>query len=416
MKTHSGCRTGFSGAKAPRGLKAALLALFLAVTAAGAVPRFEQVEEILKELSEITGLAPRRKIGRSTITRPEVERFMRERLRETVKPEELRAEEIALKKFGFVPRDFDLKKTTIELLTEQAAAFYDFRKKKLFLLEASPAVAGQPVLVHELAHALADQHFQLERYMRRESNDDGALARLAVMEGQASWLMAEYLARKAGQSLATSPALLKMMSEVQAASGQYPVLDNAPLYIRESLMFPYTKGVLFQHAVYQKLGRRAFAEVFRRPPTSTQQILHPELYFEGTRAREPAPPEPPSKKGFKQIAEGALGEFDHQILLRQYAGEREAEQLAPAWRGGAFRLWEHKDGRVVLSYASTWKDEAAARRFFAAYRKVLAGKWERFEVAAESAQEISGHGDDGGFLVRVSGTLVTSLEGLRQVH
>ena len=403
-------------AKAPRGLKPAVLALFVAVTVTAAHPAFEQVDEILKELSGITGLAPLRKVGRSTITKLEVERFMRDRLKETVKPEELRAEEIALKKFGFVPRDFDLKKATIDLLTEQAAAFYDFRRKKLFLLEASPAMTQQPVLVHELAHALADQHFKLERYMKRENDDDAALARMAVMEGQASWLMAEYLARQRGQSLAASPELVKMMSQVDAAAGQYPVLDSAPLYIRESLMFPYTKGLLFQHAVYQKLGRRAFTEVFRRPPSSTQQILHPELYFEGLHPREPVPPEPPSKKGFKEFAEGSLGEFDHEILLRQYAGEREAGQLAPAWRGGAYRLWEHKDGTVLLSYASSWKDEDSARRFFGAYRKVLAGKWERFGVREESAEQISGHGDGGGFRVRVGGTRVTSLEGLRLVN
>ena len=52
-----------------------------------------------------------------------------------MKPAELRTEELTLKKFGFVPQDFDLKKTTIDLLTEQTAAFYDFHRKKLYITE-----------------------------------------------------------------------------------------------------------------------------------------------------------------------------------------------------------------------------------------------------------------------------------------
>lgn len=397
-------------------LLAALLAAVPIPSPAAENSAFAQVDGILKELSEITGLAPRAKIRRAMITKPEVERFMRQRLKETVKPEELRAEELALKKFGFAPPDFDLKQTTIDLLTEQAAAFYDFRKKKLFLLESSPTLMQQPVLVHELAHALADQHFRLERYIRRERNDDGALARMAVMEGQASWLMAEYVARRSGQSLASSPALLRMMSQPDTAEGQYPVLDKAPLYIRESLLFPYTKGLLFQHAVFLKLGKQAFREVFARPPVSTQQILRPETYFEGRKPEQPAPPELPSKKGFRELAEGSAGEFDHHILIRQYVGEAEAAGIAPSWRGANYRLWEHKDGTVVLAYASVWENGAAARRYFEAYRKILEGKWKRFEAARQTGEEISGRGDDGGFVLRLNGTRVTSLEGLGQVN
>ena len=80
-----------------------------------------------------------------------------------------------LKKLGLVPPEFDLAKATVDLMTEQAAAFYDYRKKKLFLLEASAGANDQgTVLAHELSHALADQHFNLNKYLHRGKTDDSA--------------------------------------------------------------------------------------------------------------------------------------------------------------------------------------------------------------------------------------------------
>ena len=123
-------------------------------------------------------------------------------MKDNARPEEIRAEELTLKKFGLVPQDFDLAKNTVDLLTEQAAAFYDYNKKKLFITESTPSDTQEPVLAHELSHALADQNFNLARFIRQaRKSDDGSTARLAVMEGQATWLMSEYMARKSGQSL-----------------------------------------------------------------------------------------------------------------------------------------------------------------------------------------------------------------------
>src|SRR5262249_38289274 len=150
------------------------------------------------------------------------------RVKEVATPEELRAEELTLKKFGLVPPDYNLAESTVELLTEQAAAFYDYDKKKLFITETTSADTQEPVLAHELSHAIADQNFNLGKYIRQgRKSDDGSTARLAVMEGQATWLMSEYLARRLGQSLKSSPALVRMMSAMGQTTGQFPVFDNA---------------------------------------------------------------------------------------------------------------------------------------------------------------------------------------------
>ena len=393
-----------------------LLALALLVLAwRPAAASDGDIPKILEELSEITGLKSKRTIRQESMDKDALRRYLEGRMKEAVNPKELRAEELTLKKFGFVPQDFDLRKTTIDLLTEQAAAFYDYRKKKLFLLSSAPSVMEQALLVHELAHALADQHFHLERFIKKESNDDGSIARMAVMEGQASWLMAEYLARRSGQSLKTSPALLDMMSRADTGSEQYPVLAKAPLYIQESLLFPYTAGIRFQHKLYEELGQRAFSEVFRNPPLSSQQILHPDLYRKGVKPSSPRLPELASTRGYRELAVGSIGEIDHSILLRQYVSEDAAKKIAPGWRGGAYRVLEHKDGRTVLLYVSEWADAETAREFLRLYERVLEKKWKSIEVKERHEFKLRGTGDDGWFCVSVKDRFISSVEGLKSL-
>jgi hypothetical protein len=377
---------------------------------------FGQIHEITAELTRITGLKTLKKIEYAPISKDEVRKFLQERLKEEMPPEEIRVEELVLKKFGFVPADYDLARNTIDLFTEQAAAFYDFRKKKLFVLESAPGELQRMALVHELAHALADQHFQLEKFIRHGgASDDNSLARMSVMEGQAAWLMSEYMARQMGQSLKGSTAVADTVRRTaELAAGQFPVFDAAPLYMRETMLFPYTHGMLFQHMVMEKLGQEGFREVFRRPPSTAQQILHPEKYFARLEPTAPLAPNPPRAREYKQLTRGTLGEFDHRILLRQFGMEQEAPGLAAHWRGAVYQLFERKDrSGTVLSYASDWDSPEAAKDFFACYRRVLKGKWKIMEAATGQPDRLSGRGDDGYFVVRLSDSRVTSVEGLR---
>ena len=85
--------------------------------------------------------------------------------------------------------------------------------------------------------------------------------------------------------------LVDRLADGAGASGDdFPVFSQAPLYIRESLTFPYTEGMRFQDAVYRELGPAAFERVFRDPPRSTQQIMHPETYLAGRMPAKPACP------------------------------------------------------------------------------------------------------------------------------
>jgi len=396
----------------------ACVALVAGIAAAQSDPHLlcGQVPTIAAELTQISGMKLRHPVPCDFITKEKIAQFLSKRVKEEASPEELRAEELTLKKFGFVPQDFDLAKSTVDLLTEQAAAFYDYNKKKLFITESNTKEPQEPVLAHELSHALADQNFNLAKFIKAgRKSDDGSSARLAVMEGQATWMMSEFLARKNGQSLKTSPELVTMMSSENDSGdgGQFPVYDKSPLYLRQTLIFPYTKGMLFQNAVIHRDNQEGFEEVFRHAPLSTQQIIHPEKYFSGVKPTDPALPEPHLPHGYKGLVGGSLGELEHGILLEQYAGKEQAAQLAPHWRGCNFELRENKKaGRVVLLYVSEWDSDEEAHHFFDTYRQALSKKWTKLAIASETADRVTGTGDDGRFVLERKGALVTSVEGL----
>jgi hypothetical protein len=379
----------------------------------------------LAALSKITGWKIKKPVPQDTMTRADLKVYFEKRMGEMIDPEDLRIEELTLKRFGLVPRDFNLKESTLDLMTEQAAAFYDYKKDRMVMLDGQGSLMQGIALVHELAHALADQQVDLDKYIRKSNQaDDAVLARQAVMEGQATWLMSEFMAHKAGMSLLTSQGLIDMMGRMASASGgQFPVFDQSPLYLRESLLFPYAQGLRFQQAVVVKLGNEGFTSVFTKPPETTQEILHPGLYLERLASSrvQPVVKLPATgggkrwSKDWKVISEGTSGEFDHQMLLRLYDSGNDA--LAAEWLAGAYDLQEQKKtGRVLLRYASKWASPEAAGKFLQAYALVLKGKSARCDFAEQTPSRLAGETGEGRFLVQLEGDTVSSLEGLPPVR
>jgi hypothetical protein len=204
-----------------------------------------------------------------------------------------------------------------------------------------------------------------------------------------------------------------MMSRVTEGSGQFPVFDQSPLYLRLTLLFPYTEGMMFQNDVLTRDGDEGFAEVFRRPPGTTQQIIHPEKYFDHTDPTSPELPDAHLPPGYKPLVGGTLGELDHAVLLEQFAGKARAEEIAPHWRGSNFELRERKkDASLVLLYAVEWDSQDIARAYFLSYRRALEKKWKNMRIASEDPDLLTGTGDDGRFELRRQGAIVTSMEGL----
>jgi hypothetical protein len=75
---------------------------------------------------------------------------------------------------------------------------------------------------------------------------------------------------------------------------------------------------------------------YRRPPTSTEHILHPETYASGQTWTPPPLPDLAAATGCGRVDTGALGEFDMAQLLGEEINRSEARNAAEGWNGDAF--------------------------------------------------------------------------------
>jgi hypothetical protein len=211
-----------------------------------------------------------------------------------------------------------------------------------------------------------------------------------------------------------TPEMVRSVGEGSESSmADYPILKNSPLYIQESLLFPYSQGTIFFDAVFKKMGKGAFSAVFKDPPVDSSQIIHPDKYFNHERPAKPDLPKISSDMKIKEVTEGTMGEFDHSILLRQYLGEVKAAQISGHLAGGQFKIVNiGKLKHPILIYASQWDSNSSAASYFAAYKKVLHSKWKHLDETSSTTDMLKGTADNGYFETRLTGDRVTSVEGM----
>jgi hypothetical protein len=361
---------------------------------------FHSVDEILAFDSKQTGLPIKKQVKRRLTSRDEVEGYLTKHMKdEDVK--RLQRSELVLKKFGLLPRDYDLEKLLVSLLREQVAGYYDPKTKTVNLLDWVPMEEQEPVMAHELTHALQDQAVGLDKWMRRgekdlgESkkdptsadieNDEADDTREAVVEGQAETVMLQYELVPAGHSILDSPDLIETMeSQMSNGTDDSKVFKDAPIFLRESLTFPYSYGLKFEVKLLEKGGKeQAFAGVLANPPHTTRQIMQPDTYLAG----EQIPPMlvVDFKHDFKDYIKfdiGAMGEFDVAVLIEQYAGKKLSERLYPEWRGGYYYAARRKGNDAAplgLFYISRWSSPEKAEEFAEIYARSLAKRYKKVE-------------------------------------
>src|SRR5271157_4453392 len=367
---------------------------------------FHSVDEILAFDSKQTGLPIKKPVKRRLTSRDEVEAYLTKHMKdEDVK--RLQRSELVLKKFGLLPRDFDLEKLLVSLLREQVAGYYDPRTKTVNLLDWVPMEEQEPVMAHELTHALQDQTVGLDKWMKRGEKDLGEVkkdptpadiendemddSREAVVEGQAEAVMLQYELAPVGKSVVDSPELVdEMESQMANGTDDSTVFKDAPIFLRESLTFPYSYGLKFEVKLLEKGGKeKAFAEVLTNPPHTTRQIMQPETYLSG----EQIPPIPviEFKRAFKDYIKfdiGGMGEFDVAVLVEQYAGKKLSERLYPEWRGGYYYAARPKGDAASplgLMYVSRWSDAEKAAEFADIYARSLAVRYKHAEEVGKTS-------------------------------
>ena len=291
------------------------------------------------------------------------------------------ADDKSLEAFGLIPKNFPLDSFMLDVLTEQVAGLYDPKAKEFYIADWIPSDEQRDVMSHELTHALEDQSFDVDPWIKAaRPNDDAELARDSVSEGTALAAMLDYSLRDQHLSvreIGDVTALIRpgAIEEMDKDSN----LAKAPIVIRDSLLFPYLAGTSFsQQFLKAHTGWEDLHLLFERPPVSTQQIIHPDFYLKNV---GPAKVNLPKLKGivpadWKPLEENVMGEFGVEEILKQFLDPARAAQLAPSWDGDRYALFEDaktKDTRLVFLLALETTDDAA--RFFGQYSEALEMKY-----------------------------------------
>jgi hypothetical protein len=360
---------------------------------------FRSVDEILQFASQDTGLPIKHKVKRRLAKRDEVQSYLEKSMKEDKDAKRLERSSAVLKKFGLLPRDFDLSNFLVAMLREQVAGYYDVKTKTVNLLNWLDIEQQKPVLAHELTHALQDQSFGIEKWMKGSTenadnkkddpspsdveNDEESSARQAVVEGQAMVVLLDYSLAPTGKTLLNSPQIVDALKQgMLTGTADSPKFRDAPIFLKEELTFPYRYGLDFTAALLQAGGKElAYAGAFKDPPKTTREIMEPQTYL--THEKLPPIKMIDMEKDFKNYEPfdiGAMGEFDVDVLVEQYAGEEEATAIYPEWRGGYYFAGKpkvDKSAPIAVLYISRWSSPATAAEFAAVYAKSLAQRYQK---------------------------------------
>src|SRR5579872_419598 len=367
---------------------------------------FHDVDTILDFASNDTSLPKKHDVKRRLASREEVVSYLQKNMAEDKDVQRLRRTELVLKKFGLLPKDFDLQTFLVSLLEEQVAGYYDAKTKTVNLLDWVAPDLQRPVLAHELTHALQDQSFNLDKWLKKGSEDldtkrdlkadditkdENSEARQAVTEGQAMVVLIDYMLAPMHRTVANSPEVVQMMNDSMAnGSADSKIYQNAPIFMKEALTFPYRYGVEFEAEVLRQQGKeKAFKATFENPPQTSREIMEPQTYITGEHlAPLPLPDFRHILKAYDRFDIGAIGEFDVAVLAEQYAGLETSKRIYPNWRGGYYYSVHPKGNPgapLQLVFVSKWATPKAADQFAAIYARGMQQRYKKVSAAADSS-------------------------------
>jgi hypothetical protein len=306
-------------------------------------------------------------------------------LDEQTTPAEMHATELALKKLGLVPPEFQYRSFVVKLLTEQVAGYYDPKAQQFYLADWIELEGQKPVMAHELTHALQDQHFNLRRFEKWPKGDsDAELAAHALIEGDATLAMTLYMAKNPLVAL----AFIRSLGGTNMASEQ---IKQAPRAIRESLVFPYEQGSEWATRVYRRGGWASVSHAYTKLPLSSEQILHPEKYFDYEPPVKVALPDVRTLlgTGWKRIDYDVNGEWSFYLILDQFLNaSAESRRAAAGWAGDRYALYEGpRPGDVFIVLVTVWDTKNDAREFFDAYTKRTWRRYSKAEATEKTSSE-----------------------------
>lgn len=371
---------------------------------------FESVDKIFAFAAEDTGMPKHAAIKRQLVGKADVEKYTSGRLAKEEFTQRFATSEASMKKLGFLPRDFNLREFLVKSNGQNVAGYYDEETRTISLLNwVSPDQQG-PILAHELTHALQDQNYDLTKWMKaaakptdgsstNNDTDDGAIARKAVIEGQAMVVYVDYMLAAVGRNLADTPGLLYQMEEPSVrAVIDSQLMHDAPMIMREMGIFSYNEGLIFEGELLHKGGKKmAFAGVFARPPRNSHEVLQPEAYISGVKVPPVRIPDMRQvlSNQYDVYDSGGIGELDVRALLKQYGERKIAAELSSAWQGGAYVTYRRATkataeispalSDLAFLYVSRWKSPQAAERFARFYASAVSQRYRSATAQASPA-------------------------------
>jgi hypothetical protein len=348
-------------------------------------------EQAMQAATKIRQLSPDRPVPCVVRSRSEVETFLKDVIAEKFPRDTLEMEQLVYRAIGLVPDEYDYAQGIVEAYVQQIGGYYDPDKKLFVMLSSMPEKLRPPVAVHELTHALQDQRFDLNRFLDPAiHNNDQLMARAALVEGDASLVMQEFMRGRGGSSGGVEP---------QTPSSEQAVA--VPPALQRVLLFPYIQGLSFARRVARDVGYSALNEAFQRPPKSSREVLHPEEFI--SRSFEPGElsadlVEQPVARSSREY-EDTIGEFVIAALLGDALGsERRGEECAQGWRRDRVAVLKGEMGQRFVSWMSEWDSVEEAAQFFECYREMLKVRYkrdvhsERISVSAKKRVSVA-HGE-----------------------
>jgi hypothetical protein len=404
-----------------------------------AVIRYKRAME--KLLPGLRKIPFKHEVKRDVTKRENMKALILKEIDEDMTPEEFRANELAMKVFGLLPRNYNLKETLAQVYAEEVAAFYDPKTKTMHLIEEPKTAAkkapsflerlfgkksefdkdeNKTVIAHELTHALADQHYDLDAMQEAvKKNDDRSLALDALIEGEATLAMFGVgMDDWNGDDIIRLPAermefTFNLLAPFMPVMGAGKALRDAPPIISESMIFPYFRGMVFCAKVANAGGWAAIDDVYRNPPLSTEQILHPEKY----RVKPDLPMTIDlgtlkAGDGWKEVGRNVLGEMQMAVMLKKHGGKT----AAAGWDGDGYAVFEGPNDKLGLVWLSTWDSEDDAREFAHGYVSYQTTKAEKLGSPAKPVPDsVWRNLGDSFYVVQRRGSDVAVVEGFSAV-
>jgi len=338
------------------------------------------VEELIRAAESVRQLRLRRRV----MIEIEDGDAIAQSLRSQIEEEDIERARLVYGALGLLDAEEDLYSMFAGVLGEQVIGYYDPDTGRLVVRdEVMAGLAGSfgpeqaqeasLVLVHELVHALQDQRLGLGESYQKERTADADNAFRAVVEGDATLAMLAEALRQQGIPLSAATAGIQQMGDYVDLDAlvRGEKLDDAPAILRVTLVAPYLRGLQFAAAVQGRGGWPAVNNAHRRPPATTEQVLHPDKYFAREQAETIQIPKSRAllAAGFDRVEEDTLGELELSVYLGQGRASGTHEQAAAGWAGDQLAVYQ-RDEKTAVIWWTSWDSELDAQEAFAAARSV----------------------------------------------